>query len=98
MEITAATEILMGYGVFGIFGILFVSLFIYVLKQGEKRDAANKEFMKETQKYNQEMAVLLKGACDKINNIDTKADAHHSYVIGHLSTLEALGRPNVSHT
>jgi len=99
MEITAATELLMGYGVFGIFGVLFISLFIYVLKQGEKRDSANKEFMKETQKYNQEMAVLLKGACDKITNIDNKADNHHSYVTAHLSTLEALNRgANVSHT
>jgi hypothetical protein len=92
MEISAATEILMGYGVFGIFGILFISLFVYVLKQGEKRDTANKEFMKETQKYNQEMAVLLKSACDKINSIDTKADVHHSYVTAKLSTIEAMSK------
>ena len=92
MEISAATELFMSYGIFGIFGALFIALFVYVLKQGEKRDSANKEFMKETQKYNQEMAVLLRGACDKLTSMDTKADSHYSYVTSKLSAIEAMSR------
>ena len=40
MDPTAAISVLDKYGIFAIFGILFVSLLVYVLKNNEKREMA----------------------------------------------------------
>lgn len=58
METEAINKIFSTYGIFGLFGILFVSLLIYVLKNNEARE---KQFQLVIAQYTSTLPSILEG-------------------------------------
>lgn len=65
----AAIELLSRYGIFGIFGILFIWLFIWVLKENSKRE-------EQYQKIIAKLTESLPGILDSNKRIEEKIDEH----------------------
>ena len=59
MELTEVNNIFASYGIFGLFGILFVCLLVYVLKNNEARE---KQFQLVIAQYTSTLPSILEGS------------------------------------
>ena len=73
MDPTAAASVLEKYGIFGVFGLLFIALLVYVLKNNEKREMALQLVISQ---FTATLPRLLEG----MQRLEEQQDQHCKFV------------------
>ena len=76
-----AVDIFSTYGMYGVFGILFVFLLVYVLKNNEKRETKLQEVLAT-------MSSCLPAILESCRKIEEEQRCHTSFVMTTLSKIE----------
>lgn len=80
-----AVEVLKNYGIFGIFGILFIWLFVWVLKENARRED-------QYQKIIGRLTDYVPGVFDTCKRIEEKQDEHIALTNTALATIKEAVR------
>lgn len=82
MEAKVINDIFASYGIFGLFGILFVCLLVYVLKNNETRE---KQFQLVIAQYTSTLPSILEG----IRRLEESQSEHCRMVTDSMAKIKA---------